>query len=39
MCTCGHGFNNEQLLLSEKRQVFDIPQPKLEITEYQYWII
>jgi len=35
ICTCGHEFKNEQLILSEKRQVFDLPQPKLEITEYQ----
>ena len=35
ICTCGHEFKKEQLILSEKRQVFDIPQPKLEITEYQ----
>jgi len=35
ICTCGHEFKEEQLILSEKRQVFDIPQPKLEITEYQ----
>jgi len=35
ICTCGHEFKGDQLILSEKRQVFDIPQPKLEITEYQ----
>jgi transposase len=35
ICPCGHEFTKEQLILSEKRQVFDIPQPKLEITEYQ----
>jgi len=35
ICTCGHKFKKEQLILAEKRQVFDIPQPKLEITEYQ----
>ena len=35
ICTCGHEFKKEQLILAEKRQVFDLPQPKLEITEYQ----
>jgi len=35
ICTCGHEFKKDQLILAEKRQVFDIPQPKLEITEYQ----
>jgi len=35
ICTCGHEFKKDQLILSEKRQVFDLPQPKLEITEYQ----
>ena len=35
VCTCGHEFEKGQLMLAEKRQVFDLPQPKLEITEYQ----
>jgi transposase len=35
ICTCGHKFKKKQLILAEKRQVFDLPQPKLEITEYQ----
>ena len=34
-CSCGHDFKEEDLILSEKRQVFDLPKPKLEITEYQ----
>lgn len=34
-CNCGHTFTKEQLVLSEKRQVFDLPQPRLEVTEYQ----
>jgi len=34
-CTCGHKFTNEQVFLSETRQVFDLPQPQLEVTEYQ----
>jgi transposase len=35
ICTCGHEFEKGELMLAEKRQVFDLPQPKLEITEYQ----
>ena len=35
ICTCGREFEKEELMLAEKRQVFDLPQPKLEITEYQ----
>jgi transposase len=35
ICTCGHEFKKEQSTLAEKRQVFDLPQPRLEITEYQ----
>ncbi len=35
ICTCGREFEKEELMLVEKRQVFDLPQPKLEITEYQ----
>lgn len=34
-CNCGHEFTKAQIKLSEKRQVFDLPQPKLEVTEYQ----
>jgi transposase len=34
-CTCGHEFKKEHLMLAEKRQVFDLPQPKLEVIEYQ----
>ncbi len=34
-CDCGHEFNNNELVLSEKRQVFDLPKPRLEVTEYQ----
>lgn len=34
-CSCGHGFTKEELELTEKRQVFELPPPKLEITEYQ----
>jgi len=34
-CDCGHEFLNDELVLSETRQVFDFPQPRLEVTEYQ----
>jgi len=34
-CSCGHEFTEEELTLAEKRQVFDLPKPKLEVTEYQ----
>jgi len=34
-CSCGHEFTKDQLELSETRQLFDLPQPKLEVTEYQ----
>ncbi len=34
-CSCGHEFSLSKLILSEKRQVFDLPQPKLIVTEYQ----
>lgn len=36
-CTCGHMFTEGQLKLTEKRQVFDMPEPKLNITEYQIY--
>lgn len=34
-CSCGHEFSDDQIELSEKRQVFDLPVPRLEVTEYQ----
>lgn len=34
-CSCGHEFTKDELVLSETRQVFDLPQPRLEVTEYQ----
>lgn len=34
-CLCGQGLDITQSEIIEKRQVFDIPQPRLEITEYQ----
>ena len=35
VCGCGHIFKADQMVIAEKRQVFDLPQPRLEITEYQ----
>ena len=34
-CKCGHKFLSSELALAERRQVFDLPKPRLEITEYQ----
>ena len=34
-CDCGHAFTEAELELAEKRQVFNLPKPKLEINEYQ----
>jgi len=34
-CKCGHGFTNDELILAERRQVFDLPKPRLEVKEYQ----
>lgn len=34
---CGYNLQNEQGKIIDKRQVFDIPQPKLYITEYQLY--
>jgi hypothetical protein len=36
-CDCGHTFSEDELVFSEARQVFDMPKPKLEITEYQIY--
>ena len=35
-CSCGHEFMaTDEKILQSKRQVFEIPQPKLVVTEYQ----
>lgn len=34
-CTCGHCLGDSDLSLLERRQVFDLPQPQLFVTEYQ----
>ena len=36
-CSCGHTFTGAETALSEKRQVFDLPKPRLEVTEYQIY--
>lgn len=33
-CSCGHTFTSTETALAEKRQVFDLPEPRLEVTEY-----
>ncbi len=37
-CDCGHVFNDDELSVSETRQVFDFPQPTLEVYEHQLQI-
>jgi len=34
-CKCGYIFKEEELEFKEKRQVFDLPEPRLIVTEYQ----
>jgi transposase len=34
-CGCGHHFTDKECELSSKRQVFELPQPQLEVIEYQ----
>ena len=36
-CGCGHQFTHDECGLSSKRQVFELPKPKLEVTEYQIY--
>jgi transposase len=35
VCNCGHHFALSDMYLSEKRQVFDLPPPKLVVSEHQ----
>jgi transposase len=37
LCDCGCEIPGSELELAEKRQVFDMPEPKLEVTEYQIY--
>ena len=34
-CICGTPLDKSKAVISERRQVFDLPEPKLEVTEYQ----
>ncbi len=34
-CDCGHDFSDEELSVAETRQVFDLPQPRLEVTAHE----
>jgi transposase len=34
-CVCGQPVDKEKVVQGERRQVFDLPEPKLEVTEYQ----
>lgn len=36
-CTCGHRFKDEETRFAGKRQVFDLPEPRLEVTEYKLY--
>jgi transposase len=38
-CDCGHKFSTDEFYFTEKRQVFDLPPPKLEVTEYQIFSV
>lgn len=34
-CPCGHALDKKQATVLERRQIFDLPPPKLLVTEYQ----
>ncbi len=34
-CNCGNSLEDSLGIIVEKRQVFDLPKPRLEVTEYQ----
>ena len=37
VCTCGADLGQVEANLKERRQVFDLPEPKLAVTEYQQY--
>jgi transposase len=37
ICSCGRLLEKQDMELLARRQVFDLPQPKLEVTEYQVY--
>lgn len=37
VCSCGYNLKSTPSTLKQSRQVFDLPQPKLEVTEYQQY--
>ena len=34
-CNCGHDLSREQSTIISRRQEFELPEPRLEVTEYQ----
>jgi transposase len=36
---CGRQFHETELVLEDKHQVFDIPKPRLEVTQHQTWSV
>lgn len=34
-CSCGASLQDADMVLQARRQVFDLPEPRLEVTEYQ----
>ena len=37
-CACGKRLLRQEMVLQSRRQLFDIPNPKLEVTEYQQYV-
>lgn len=38
-CNCGHDISNEPRTVGEQRQVYDIPEPKKEVTSFQQYVV